>query len=237
VPEHVVSEGGPLDGFVLHTDGRPLAELDHLAQTHAGSREVCIMADRVHELSRLFPRHDGSACRGLAARSPWRGDKLASSGCVLASAQQKKDNLLSLVVCCTVASSGRVESESRMLEARPRHRPSPVAHSAPSPALKTSIAPSSFTCLHMPRLSNSRLFFVSSPHHPDYYTPSPLFVIYLFGETQPASSSCNNGWLAPVAVHLDVMNRHGRSRSPCCSADHVFTEALWTTIIRPRQAI
>jgi len=89
VPENVVSEGACLNVLVLHTDGRPLAELDHLAQTHAGSREVCIMADRVHELGRLFPRH-GWACRGLAARSPRGVDKLASSGYVLARAQQGK---------------------------------------------------------------------------------------------------------------------------------------------------
>ena len=94
-----------LDGSVVHTDGRPLAKLDHLAQTHAGSREVCIMADRVHELSRLFPRH-GSTCRGLAARSPWRGDKLASSGYVLMGAQQRTGNSRSLVVSCIEAAAG-----------------------------------------------------------------------------------------------------------------------------------
>jgi hypothetical protein len=80
-----------VDRVVLHTHRGPLAELDHLTQTHAGSREVCIMADCVHELSRLFPRH-GCACRGLAARSPRRIDKLASSGYVLAIAQQRNDN-------------------------------------------------------------------------------------------------------------------------------------------------
>ena len=151
-----------MDGFVLHTDGRPLAELDHLAQTHAGSREVCIMADRVHEFSRLFPRH-GCACRGLAARSPWRGDKLASSGGVLASAQQKKDNLLSLGVCCTVASGRRVESESRMLEARPRHRPSPVAHCTFPSSQNLHRTEHINICLHMPRLSHCRFIFVI-PH-------------------------------------------------------------------------
>jgi hypothetical protein len=87
-----------VNGVILQTDGRPLAELDHLAQTHAGSREVCIMADRVHELSRLFPRH-GCACRGLAARNPRGVDKLASSGYVLASAQQKRDKSGVAVVC------------------------------------------------------------------------------------------------------------------------------------------
>lgn len=87
-----------MDQVELHTHRWPLAELDHLAQTHAGSREVCIMADRVHELSRLFPRH-GCACRGLAARSPRGVDKLASSGYVLAIAQQRKENSGVTVVC------------------------------------------------------------------------------------------------------------------------------------------
>jgi hypothetical protein len=113
-----------VDEVGLHTDGWPLAELDHLAQTHAGSREVCIMADRVHELSRLFPRH-GCACRGLAAKSPRGVDKLASSGYVLANAQQRRSDKSGVTVVCGIAgrsSSKRAESESRVREGRPRHR-------------------------------------------------------------------------------------------------------------------
>jgi hypothetical protein len=154
-----------VDEVGLHTDGWPLAELDHLAQTHAGSREVCIMADRVHELSRLFPRH-GCACRGLAAKSPRGVDKLASSGYVLANAQQRRRDKSGVTVVCGIAgrsSSKRAESESRVREAaRVTDVRSPVAPTAPSPALKTSIAPSSFTCLHMPRLRDCRFFFVAN---------------------------------------------------------------------------
>ena len=49
------------------TDRRRLAKLYHLPQTHSGSREVGIMADRVHEPVSPFPRHTGDS-RGKAFR-------------------------------------------------------------------------------------------------------------------------------------------------------------------------
>lgn len=55
------------------TSGRLIAKLHHLAQAHAGGRELCIVADGVHELLGRLPRHGGRAGWGAATRQ--RGEE------------------------------------------------------------------------------------------------------------------------------------------------------------------
>ena len=50
------------------TSGRLLAELDHLAQAHAGCWEAGVVPDGVHQAFARFPRHGGSGFANWALR-------------------------------------------------------------------------------------------------------------------------------------------------------------------------
>lgn len=88
----------------IRTDRGVLAELDHLAQAHAGCGEARIVLDGFHQARRRLPRHGGGG-RGLIG--PTKPDvrrgcgsrRARCSGRVELRAQSRRIESWSLIVC------------------------------------------------------------------------------------------------------------------------------------------
>lgn len=87
-------------GRCKRTDRGLLPKLDHLAQAHAGSGELGIVTDGIHQALRGFPRHDGRIFgvggRGRGRRIPGIGRETKKPGCCAADGEGPKEMITRL---------------------------------------------------------------------------------------------------------------------------------------------